>query len=177
MGAGAAKSSPSRKYALPYGWNMTSMGVKLSSWGCICHLRVWILQFLCFFLRKSAMFLRYSCLFSLGMIWTHLSLFDLLWKLSILFEFHALLMISILILSKLTKYMLMSWNDGYDGYLWWIDGNYYLEVYFNKDVVIFYVYTAEKLNKLTSYFVDCICVWLIFYCWLWQIPASDAAND
>ena len=30
MGAGAAKSSPSRKYALPYGWNMTSMGVKLS---------------------------------------------------------------------------------------------------------------------------------------------------
>jgi len=51
-----------------------------------------------------------------------------------------------------------------------------VEVYFNKDVMILYVY-AEKLNKLTSYFVDCICVWLIFYCWLWQIPASDAAND
>ena len=49
-------------------------------------------------------------------------LLDLLWKLSILFEFHALLMISILILSKLTKYILMCWNDGY---LWWIDGNYY----------------------------------------------------
>jgi len=32
-----------------------------------------------------------------------------------------------------------------------------VEVYFNKDVMILYVY-AEKLNKLTSYFVDCICV-------------------
>jgi len=30
---------------------------------------------------------------------------------------------------------------------------------------------AEKLNKFTSYFVDCICVWLIFCCWHWQIPA------
>ena len=146
------------------------MGVKLSSCGCICHLWVWILQFLCFSLRKSAMFLRYSCLFSLEMISTHLCLLDFHWKLLILFEFQALLLISmLLILSKLTKYMLMSWNDAY---LWWIDGNYYLEVYFNKDVVvIFYVYTAEKLNKLTSYFVDCICVWLIFCCWHWQIPA------
>jgi hypothetical protein len=141
----------------------------LSFSGCIYRLWVRILQFLCFSLRKSAMFLRYSCFFALGMISTHLSLLDLLWKLSILFEFHALPRISILILSKLTKYMLMSWNDGY---LWWIDGNYYLEVYFNKDVVIFYVYAAaEKLNKFISYFVDCICVWLIFCCWHWQIPA------
>ena len=32
-----------------------------------------------------------------------------------------------------------------------------VEVYFNKDVIILYV-DAEKLNKITSYFVDCICV-------------------
>ena len=33
----------------------------------------------------------------------------------------------------------------------------YVEEYFNKDVINSYV-DAEKLNKLTSYFVDCICV-------------------
>ena len=29
--------------------------------------------------------------------------------------------------------------------------------------------------KLASYFVDCICVWLIFYCWHWEIR-FNAAN-
>ena len=33
-----------------------------------------------------------------------------------------------------------------------------VEVHFNKDVMILNVYAAEKLNRLTSYFVDCICV-------------------
>jgi len=37
---------------------------------------------------------------------------------------------------------------------------------------LFCMSMLSKLNKkLTSYFVDCICVWLIFCCWHWQIPA------
>ena len=33
----------------------------------------------------------------------------------------------------------------------------YVEVYFNKDVIVSYV-DAEKLNKMTSYFIDCVYV-------------------
>ena len=33
----------------------------------------------------------------------------------------------------------------------------YVEEYFDKDVIILYV-DAEKLNKFTSYFVDCMYV-------------------
>jgi len=32
-----------------------------------------------------------------------------------------------------------------------------VQVYFDKDVVILYVY-AEEIEKITSYFVHCICV-------------------
>ena len=34
-----------------------------------------------------------------------------------------------------------------------------------------YMLLLSKLNKIISYFVDCICVWLILYCRLWQITA------
>ena len=144
------------------------MGVKLSSCGCICHLRVWILQFLCFFLRKSAMFLRYSCFFALGMISTHLSLLDLLWKLSILFEFYALFWG--FLCSSCQNWQNISWCLGMMDIFDELIVTNYVEVYFNKDVIILYI-DAEKLNKLTSYFVDCICVWMKFCCLHWQIPA------
>jgi hypothetical protein len=64
MGAGAAKSWPSRQYALPYGWNLNRYGCKSSriyhSLGVFFTSWVWILQFLWFCLRQSAMSLRNS---------------------------------------------------------------------------------------------------------------------
>jgi hypothetical protein len=111
-GAGATKSWPSGQYALPCGWNITSMDVKLSFSGCIlpcvgCE----SFNFFAFSFENRLCFWGNSCWFLPGMSSTHPSLLDLLWKLSILFEFHALLMISILlliILSKLTNYICWS---------------------------------------------------------------------
>jgi len=51
----------------------------------------------------------------------------------------------------------------------------YVEVYFNKDVIVSYV-DAEKLNKMTSYFIDCVYVWMIFCCWDWKIT-TDGDNN
>ena len=39
-----------------------------------------------------------------------------------------------------------------------------VEVHFNKDVMILNVYAAVKLNRLTSYFVACICECMKFCC-------------
>lgn len=87
------------------------------------HVNTHCLQFLCFFLRKSAMFLRYSCLYSLGIALTHVSpawfslqTTDSLWISYSSVDFYALHLVKT---DEIYVDLLLKWW----WYLWWIDDN------------------------------------------------------